>query len=298
MTSGRDLWRSVRTPLLVGAVRIIGALVARLSWSRAQRWGRRLGRLGWRLARHQRDQAIIHLSIAIPSYSRSERDEIVRACFEHLGAVLLECLHLAPRGCAGIEEHVTVEGLDILRKARESDRPLVVITGHCGNWELLAAAVSCSGIPLSVVARRLDEPSLDRMLVGIRDAFGTTSIGRGGRGAARELLRALRQGDALGMLIDQDTDVEGCWVPFFGRLAYTPLGAAELARSRGATVIPLFIHRREDGSHHVRVESPLELPDDPVAATELMTERIEEQIRAHPEQWVWMHRRWRRRPPE
>ena len=98
------------------------------------------------------------------------------------------------------------------------------------------------------------------------------------------------------MLIDQDTKVEGVWVPFFGRPAFTPVGAAKIALKQRAAVVPVFIERLPDGEHLARYHPPLDLPDDPQAATALMTAKIEEQIRRHPEQWVWMHRRWRRQP--
>ena len=98
------------------------------------------------------------------------------------------------------------------------------------------------------------------------------------------------------MLIDQDTKVEGVFVEFFGRPAWTPVGAAELALRFDAAVLPTFIERRADGSHRAVIHPELPLPTDPTAATALMSAAIEAQIRAHPEQWVWLHRRWRRRP--
>ena len=120
---------------------------------------------------------------------------------------------------------------------------------------------------------------------------------RGSEGAARQLLAALRKGGALGMLIDQDTKVDGVWVPFFGRPAFTPVGAAKIALRQNTAVIPTFIERLEDGRHLATFHPPLDLPDDPTEATALMTTKIEEQVRRRPEQWVWRHRRWRRQPP-
>ena len=146
------------------------------------------------------------------------------------------------------------------------------------------------------VARPLDEPRQQRLLAGLRERFGTPTIERGGDGAVRQLLNTLRRGGALGLLIDQDTKVEGVWVPFFGRPAFTPVGAAKIALKQRAAVVPVFIERLPDGRHLARYHPPLDLPNDPREATALMTAKIEEQIRRHPEQWVWMHRRWRRQP--
>ncbi|MEO7794558.1 MAG: lysophospholipid acyltransferase family protein, partial [Thermoanaerobaculia bacterium] len=174
--------------------------------------------------------------------------------------------------------------------------PIVIVTGHCGNWELLAAALNQRGLGMLVVAREIDEPGLQTMLLDLRARFGTRTIVRGTPGAARALLGALRGAGALGMLIDQDTKVEGVFVEFFGRPAWTPVGAAELALRFDAVVLPTFIVRRPDGTHEATIHPELALPAAPTAATALMTAAIEAQIRSHPEQWVWLHRRWRRQP--
>jgi KDO2-lipid IV(A) lauroyltransferase len=193
---------------------------------------------------------------------------------------------------------VTVEGWERVEAARGSGRPVIFLTGHCGNWELLAALGNCRGLGVAVLARELDDPAFQRLLVRIRERFGTRTIVRRAPGAARQLLGVLREGGSLGILIDQDTAVDGVWVPFLGRLAYTPVGPAQIALRLGALVLPSFIERLPDGSHLARFAAPLTLPGDPVAATAAMSAAIEEQVRRCPEQWVWMHRRWRRRPPE
>src|SRR6202035_3390432 len=120
---------------------------------------------------------------------------------------------------------------------------------------------------------------------------------RGSEGAARQILGTLRRGGALGMLIDQDTKVDGVWVPFFGRPAFTPVGAAKIALRQRARVIAVFIERLPDGSPLARAVPPLDLPADPREATARMTAVVEEQIRRRPEQWAWMHRLGRRQPP-
>jgi KDO2-lipid IV(A) lauroyltransferase len=280
---------------MAGVVRLLAALFALLPWGVAQRAGRAVGRLGWRVARRERRRALEHLALAFPERAEDERRRIARASFLHLGTVLGEMLWLFTRDCDALERHLRVEGLERVQELHREGRPLLLFTGHCGNWEMLASLVNCRGVPTAVVARALDEAPLQRLLLAARNRFGTRVIDRGGSGAARELLRAMRTG-VLGMLIDQDTRVEGVWVPFFGRPAYTPLGAARLALRRGVVTIPAFIERLPDGSHHARFLEPLELPDDEVAATERMTRCIEDHIRRRPEQWVWMHRRWRRRP--
>jgi KDO2-lipid IV(A) lauroyltransferase len=227
----------------------------------------------------------------------AERRRLARGCFRHLGTVLGECLHLYHRDCAFVGSVVEILGFEEIEAVRREGRPLVLFTGHCGNWELLGAAVNCRGVGMVVVARSLDEPEQQEMLAGLRARFGTPTIERGGEGAVRQLLGTLRKGGALGMLIDQDSGkMDGVWVPFFGRPAFTPVGAAKIALKQKAAVVPVFIERLADGRHRVRFQPPLDLPDDPEKATAIMTAKIEEQVRRLPEQWVWMHRRWRRQP--
>ncbi len=284
---------------------LLGALLRGLSWAlgalpwrAAQRCGRAVGSLGWALSRRDKRRALAHLELAFPEASAAQRRRLGRASFRHLGETLAESLYLMRHDCAEIERRTRVEGWDHVERARATRRPLLVVTGHCGNWELLAALISCRGLGMAVVARQLDEPEFDSLLVGLRQRFGTRTVARGAPGAARDLLRTLRRGGCLGILIDQDTSVDGVWVPFFGRPAYTPVGAADLVRRLDAISLPTFIERLADGSHRVRVHAPPALPDDPVAATAALTRLIEEQIRRIPEQWVWLHRRWRRQPPE
>jgi KDO2-lipid IV(A) lauroyltransferase len=288
--------RPLRSALLATFERALALFLERLEWRDAQAFGRALGRLGWALAARDRRRTLDHLALALPERSAAERRRIGRASFAHFGTMLAECLWLRGRDGPEVLRRVAFEGWAEIERCRAAARPLLVLTGHCGNWELLAAALNVRGLAMSVVARGLHEAGLQETLLALRARFGTRTIVRGTPGAARELLRAMRGGGALGMLIDQDTKVEGVWVPFLGRPAFTPVGAAELALRFRAVVLPTFIERRPDGSHVARIESRLELATDPIAATQQMTDRIERQIRRVPEQWVWMHRRWRRRP--
>lgn len=288
----------LRSSLLAALLRLLSAVFGRLSWTTAQRIGRGIGSLGWRISKRDRRRALDHLALAFPALSPEDRARLGRDCFRHHGTSLAECLHLLRHDCAAVRAAVDVRGWEEVERVRAAGRPVLILTGHCGNWELLAALINCLGLGMAVVARPLDEPDLQEMLAGLRRRFGTETIARGSEGAARQLLNTLRQGGALGMLIDQDTKkVEGVWVPFFGRPAFTPVGAAKIALRQEAAVIPTFIERLDSGRHLARFSPPLDLPDDPQEATAVMTRAIEEQVRRRPEQWVWMHRRWRRQPP-
>lgn len=296
--AARPAAKTLRSGLLTGLGHLLDLVFSRLTWQRAQRLGSAFGRFAWRFARRDRQRTLDHLAFAFPELSLGARLALARKSFAHLGVLLGECLYLRHCAAAELFLHVTLEGWEHVAAARAQRRPIVIVTGHCGNWELLAAALNASGLGMLVVARELDEPGLQTMLLDLRARFGTRTIVRGTPGAARALLGALRGAGALGMLIDQDTKVEGVFVDFFGRPAWTPVGAAELALRFDAAVLPTFIERRADGTHHARIHSELALPTDATAATALMTQAIEAQIRSHPEQWVWLHRRWRRRPEE
>jgi Kdo2-lipid IVA lauroyltransferase/acyltransferase len=287
----------LRAALLPVAVRGLAFLFGLLSQGLALAVGRILGRLAWRLSGRDRRRALEHLAFAFPDLSEEDRGRIARASFLAAGMNLAELLHVLKRSQREILRHLEIEGWDNVAAAKASGRPILILTGHCGNWELIGTALHEGGVPPAAVARPLDDPGLQQLLVDLRDHLGTTTIARGTRGAARQLLEVLRRGGALAMLIDQDTKVDGVWVPFFGRPAFTPVGAAEIALRQKANVIPSFIERRPDGNHLVRFLPALDLPPDPREATALMTAKIEEQVRRRPEQWVWWHKRWRRQPP-
>lgn len=289
---GRRLRNQVLSTLLRGLTQGFRAL----TWRGAQRVGVALGWIGWYVAPRDRDRILRHLRIAFPQATDGERRRLGHRSLCHHGASLAECLYLLRHDCATVARHVEIRGWESVEAARSAGRPLLILTGHCGNWELLAAAINCLGLRMRVVARELTAPGFQRLLLAFRSRFGTETIPRGSPGAARRLLQTLREGGALGMLIDQDTRVEGVWIPFFGRPAFTPLAAAQLAGRHQTVVIPAFIERLPDGSHLARFQPALELPDDPTEATAVMHACIEAQIRHAPEQWVWMHRRWRRRP--
>lgn len=293
----RERWVRFRSRLAAATLLRLSHWFARASWSTVQRRGRVLGRLYWSLSGRDRRRTLEHLEIAFPEMTAPERRDLGRRSAQHLGTNLGELLHLLDAECDRIAPHVEIEGLEHLEALQQADQPIVLVTGHCGNWELLGTALSCQGLPISGVVRQVKYPELGAIIDGFRARFGL-AVPRGGPGASRRLLRSLKDRRILIMLIDQDIRADGVFVPFFGRLAYTPAGAAQIALRFKAAVVPAFDERLKDGSHRLHIDPPLVLPDDATAATAVMTTAIERQIRRRPEQWVWIHRRWRRRPPE
>ena len=255
-----------------------------------------------RLLPRSRKRIRAHLEIAFPELDQSQRDTIMRGCSRHFGLMLAEVAWLWHARSEEIEDLCEIVGQQYVDAALEEGRGAMFATGHCGNWEMLGARLPIGGIPLVTAARQLDNRRLDRFVTASRTRFGGEVVPRG-PSAGRRLARALIKNAAVALLIDQDIkDIPGVFVQFFGRPALTPSGAATLALRMKCPVFPGFIHRRPDGTHVAEIHPPIPVPTDGTLEdkveemTATATAFVERQIRAHPEQWVWMHRRWRTRP--
>jgi len=267
-----------------------------------QAFGGLLGRIAGLVARRDIKRAREHLKTAFPELDAAPIEALIRRMMIHLGKTAAETLWLLRASPQAVDALCEIRGREHLVKALEKGRGAVLITGHLGNWELLNARLGTAGIPMSIAVRDLDDPRIDALADSLRARFGSEVIHRG-RVAGGRLINALKRNRVNGLLIDQDIrDIPGVHVPFFGRTALTPIGAAQLALKMGSPVIPAFIHRQEDNHHLAEVFPPLEIPasgsfDERVfQLTARATAAIEAQIRRHPSQWVWMHRRWRTRP--
>ncbi|MEW6433611.1 MAG: lysophospholipid acyltransferase family protein [Myxococcota bacterium] len=294
----KRLKRAVRYVFVRALVGLLGLLPLRL----ASGLGAVVGRLSYALARRERRKALASLERAFPEKSPAEREALARACFAHLGRMALElvCVKQLDRR---VDEWVdwTPESRAAFDAALARKKGVVFVTGHVGNWELLARRAGLAGYPVFTIAREASDPRTTALIERFRTSGGVRPIWRGRPSAAKEMLRALKNGAFLGLLIDQDTKVQSVWVPFFGHLAKTPRAAADLALRTGAAVLTGFCHRV--APHRYRIvmrEVPLPPGDSDAAVTDLtatLTKAIEDAIREHPEQWVWMHERWKS-PPE
>jgi KDO2-lipid IV(A) lauroyltransferase len=289
------VFQSFRSFLAVG-----GRLPLKLSRS----IGVTLGSLTMALNPRDRRRSRAHLRIAFPDLNEAEIRRLLLANARHFGAMAAEVAWL---GRARPDDVLTLcrgIGIEHLRRALEDGSGAVLVTGHCGNWELLNAWLGSSAIPMTIAVRGIYDPRLDQIATDLRARFGAEVVPRGSK-AGRRLVGGLAHGRVIGLLIDQDIrDIPGVFVPFFGRPAWTPSGAASLALHKRRPVVPAFAHRNPDGTHHVTVHPQLDLPtsgskdDQVVELTAAATAAIEAQIRAHPAQWVWMHRRWRTQPTD
>jgi Kdo2-lipid IVA lauroyltransferase/acyltransferase len=286
---------------LVLFTKAIGQFARLLPYPIAVAAGGMLGRLFYYLLPRERKRALAHLALAFPDRESSWIKRTARKTFVHLGKALMETIAITPRRMRTV---VNIQGLEKIQTALGWKKGIVYFTGHIGNWELMAGAVAntFSTSPVSVVAAPIEPEPVNEMIIRLRSRMGVKTILRNRPGAAKELIRIFRENRILGILIDQDTDVEGAFVDFMGRPAWTPTAAAQMAIKFGAPVLFGYIQRTDDDRHTITIEGPLDLTRSGNAAedirtnTAMFTKKIEEVIRRNPEQWVWMHRRWRRQP--
>ncbi len=282
-------------------VRALVAPVQLLPLRLACALGAWLGGVAFALAGQERRKALASLAVAYPEWTQAQRTALARRCFRHLGTQAAEVL-LVRKLDARRAECVTWEpaARAAMDAALARGKGVVFVTGHVGNWELLARHVALEGYPASVIGKEASDPRTTRWIEAMRASGKLHVIWRGSQGAAKAMLRALKGNGILGLLIDQDTKVQSLWVPFFGRLAKTPRAAADLALRTGAVPMLGFCVREAPLRYRITMKA-VSLPDaeGEAAALELtaaLTAGIEEKIREVPEQWVWMHQRWKSRP--
>jgi KDO2-lipid IV(A) lauroyltransferase len=227
-------------------------------------------------------------------------EDIARENFRNLGRSLVEIIKIYHGLGSAIFRNLEIRGVDNLRRAAEKGRGVLFITGHCGNWELMALAASYRISPISVVARPLNNPYLNGLVERVRGKYGNSIIYKSG--ALRKIISQLRMGGCVGILIDQSViQDEGVLIGFLGRPAWTLKTPAILARKTGAAVVPAFIKRTGDGNL-IEVYPEVVLPEPGsrdtgeviVEDTRLLSSYVERYVRENPSEWLWMHRRWKR----
>jgi KDO2-lipid IV(A) lauroyltransferase len=299
---GKRLRRGARSLLLRGLIRLFAAMPTGV----AMAVGTLAARLAWPLARETRRRMLAHLEVAFPERSPAEREAIARDCLLHLAWLVAEVVTVR-RLHARLAEYVSFApgAEERLRAALARGRGIVYATGHVGNWELMARRVASGGIPSATIAKASGDPRITALLEEIRAEGGFETLWREDPATARAMIRCFKQGKLLGLLIDQDTRVQGVFVPFFGKPAYTPRAAGDLAMRFRAPVVVGWCRRRgprRGDGHEIQV---VDVPYDPEAAdagaealriTAACTAQIERAIRLNPPEWVWMHERWKRQP--
>jgi KDO2-lipid IV(A) lauroyltransferase len=263
--------------------------------------GRFLGGLYARLDRRHVAVAIDNLRHAFPDWDEARLLRTARGVYHHFGAVILDLLWMQDRTRDEILEIVTFAGAEHVETALQSGKGFICTTGHMGNWEAHAVGHGFAFATAAVVGRPLDNPALDARLVRLRSSSGNAAISK--RRALPDILRFLRANKAVAILMDQNVqEDDGVFVRFFGRPAATTPVAAAIAAKTGCALLPGHSVLQPDGRYLVTYEPPVfftsrgERKADIVWLTQELTLRIEAWVREHPEQWLWIHRRWKTQP--
>lgn len=264
--------------------------------------GRALGRFVWRVSRRYRQVALKNLGLAFGEHSSQEElESLAKRVLEHFGQVAVEFFWLRRQSPETIRSLAPAFDEEALKAALGGGRGAVVITGHFGNWEYLGMRLVAEGYPLTVVARDSDNPTQAAYINDVRRRGGFGTISK--QEPASLMLKTLSANELLGVLPDQNTIYNPVFVPFFGKMASVAPGVALLALRARCPVIPGFAVRTAHG-FRIEMKQPLDIPDSGSLDERIwqvsadFTRVIEEQIRQYPEQWLWFHDRWRKRPPE
>lgn len=287
--------------LILGFIKLLRALVRVLPTSAALALGRFAGFIGYSVSK-RRDIAYKNLKAAFAGEKTSkELRRIARGSVETLGMNMIELLRIPDMDQAYIREHIQIEGEEVFKKIYAEGKGVIFLTAHFGNWELLNITSAILNYPLLVLARVQRHPRSDEYLNSLRASKGSRVVYKGI--LVREILKALKKGEIVGILSDQDGGKNGAFVNFFNRRSSSPTGAATFAFRTGAAIIPVFATRLENGRHRIEVKKALQtpsadLPDEEKERFVLQqfADVLEKQIRQSPDQWLWGHRRWKSTP--
>jgi KDO2-lipid IV(A) lauroyltransferase len=289
---------ALRDRLELAAYLVLRLLFRALSARAADRIGRGAGHLYSLLDRRRRNLVSANLALAFPEMPPDEVRRVAREVFAHFGGLAADLLRSETEPVESLLSRVEIVGMEHARAAAGSGRGVFFATPHIGNWEWAALVTGAYGFPVTVVARPLDNPLLDTRLRAMRERTGCRVVSK--REAARTLLKTLRSGGLVGILADQRArPPDAVVVPFFGRPAWTTTSIARFVEKTGALVLPVVCLRVAPGRYRLVYSAPIDVASLPPEGREvepltaLVTALVEEQVRAAPEQWLWLHDRWR-----
>lgn len=292
----------LRRKLYVAGAVVLARLIRLMPYRTAVGVGGGLGWLAYYLVRKSRVIAQRQIAAAFPEKPAGEVRRIARAVFVNQGKNAFELFSFPALTSRALRRIVRIENRAAFEHALADGKGVLIAGAHCGNWEMMGAGLADAGFPINVIAKRIYLEGLNDLLVGLREEKRMHVILRSDDGSARQILRALKHNESVALLIDQDTSVQGVFVPFFGRPSWTPAGLASLSLRTGAAVILALDVREPGDTHRVVLSGPFAFDRtgdeqaDIVSATARVTALIEEHIRKYPDQWVWMHERWKTVP--
>ncbi len=242
-------------------------------------------------------RGVARRNLELAGYAEDQREAIIDGVFASIARLLVTFARFPRMTRENIGSWIRLEGMEHYWEAKRLGRGVLFATAHFGNWELSGLAHALYNEPMRVVVRPLDNRAADRLVEERRELCGNRMIYK--EEAARAILRALAANEAVGILMDQNTSLaEGVFVDFFGVPACTNVAFAKIAARSGAAVVPGFaVWEAAEGRYVLRFYPPVEMTGNPHADTQRLHSILEEVIRRNPEQWLWLHRRWKTRPP-
>jgi KDO2-lipid IV(A) lauroyltransferase len=280
-------------------LKIVTRAIAALPLGAARAAGRGIGFLAYLVLRKHRATNLADMARCFPEAAPADLRRRLRRVYQGMATNYVEVLRWFGGRDAELEALIRAEGMEHFERARARGKGVLVLTAHIGNWDLLGPWAARRA-PLTIISKELRGTGANRYWQEARAACGLKILPA--HNSYRACLATLRRGEMLGFVLDQNMiRSEGIFVEFMGRPACTTPGLAFLAAHAQAPVLPVFMIRQGDGSHLVRILPALDPPPDRTpesirAATQRYTRVIEDVIRAHPDQWIWMHRRWRTQP--
>lgn len=265
--------------------------------------GHLLGAFAFSVVRVRRNVTIENLSLAFPDKTAKEIYQLGRKTYAHFSCMLFECLLLTKMSGQSLTHFFkSITNSHLLNQARLQGHGAIVMPGHLGNWEYLGAWLSVSGYPLTSLIRKQRNPHINALICGYRERMGMTLIPRGM--ALRGYMRALKKGKFVAILADQDAGSNGIFIPFMGRPASTATGPARFSIKAKAPIIFGICYRDKQDELHLAFEElkvDTEGLDNDAAVKKITmahTQKLEQWVRKYPHQWLWMHKRWKTKPPD
>jgi len=300
--SMRKIRKKIKYSLLVIAIRILLVVIRVLPRKANMKMLGSLGALAFRLLKEERIKAINNLNIAYgQEKSQAEIEVMAREIFVNLAKSGAEfAIQMGREKPEQFFENLEVRGDEHLQKAIKKGRGILALVSHMGCWEGIALALPMLGIPIYAIGKKLGNEQLNTLLFESRGKKGAQTLPRGS--SYKAMLRVLRENNLLAILIDQDTDVRGVFVDFYGKPAHTPIGGAMLAMDSDASVLPMFYLKKDDDTYEFVIDKEIPLVTtgdrrkDMEENTRLFHAVIEKYIKKYPTQWVWIHNRWKTTP--
>jgi KDO2-lipid IV(A) lauroyltransferase len=285
--------------ILIGSFfKVFAFIVASAPVSIRLRLGDFIGFLWFDLFRIRRVVAVDNVRKAYPLLSEDECVSIARASLHSMGRTLIEYCSFPFLTEEKIDQTFTIHGREILDRALSDGRGAILLTQHLGNGDYAGAALSLKGVPVNLISKEFKSAWLNDLWFGMRKRSGTRFISP--QKSSFEILRALKRNETVVFVLDQFMGPPvGVRTRFFGRVTGTAMGCAVIAERTKTPVIPCYTYRKEDGTHEIYFDEPITYLDDSpreeniAAMTQVYTDKVEEMVRRHPKQWMWIHRRWK-----